>query len=218
MGLSKSKTTVGPSKTALPQINFATDAAKSAYTNNQGNIDAISGTLRDVFDTGAANLGKTLNPVIDYYTGVLGRDPASNPELGNIIDTTNASVADKINALFSRAGQTGSSRQIGELGKRLSENESALRYNDYTTQLGQRLAAAQGLTSASGAQSAERAGLAALGGTAATLPYAGSEFLTGAIGNLWGNATTTKSSPSLGQMLLQAAANGAQAYASGGAG
>lgn len=208
MGLSSSKTTSGPSKAALPHLNSATTAVQGAYNSNQGNLDAISGSLSDAFKKYASTMGSGLTGAQTRVNDVLGgKYLDGNPQLQNIIDTTNASVADQVNALFSRAGQSGSSRQIGELGKRLSENESGLRYQSYSDEqarMDAAIAQALGLNSAGNENAAT---LTNLGTSAATVPYLGASFLADSLGGLWGNSTTTKSSPSIGQMLLGAGSN-----------
>lgn len=214
MGLSSSKTTSGPSKAALPHLNSATTAVQGAYNSNQGNLDAISGSLSDAFKKYASTMGSGLTGAQTRVNDVLGgKYLDGNPQLQSIIDTTNASVADQVNALFSRAGQSGSSRQIGELGKRLSENESGLRYQSYADEqarMDAAIAQALGLNSAGNENAAT---LASLGTSAATVPYLGASFLADSLGGLWGNSTTTKSSPGIGPMLLQAGANAAGAIA-----
>lgn len=214
MGLSSSKTTTGPSKAALPHLNSATSAVQGAYNSNQGNLDDISGSLSDAFKKYSSTMGSSLTGAQSRVDDVLGgKYLTGNPELESVIDTTNASVADQVNALFSRAGQSGSSRQIGELGKRLSENESGLRYKNYSDEqarMDAAVAQALGLNSAGNENAAT---LANLGTTAATTPYIGASFLADSMGGLWGNSTTTKSSPSLGQMLIGAASNVGAAFA-----
>lgn len=214
MGLSSSKTTSGPSKAALPHLNSATTAVQGAYNSNQGNLDTISGSLSDAFKKYSSTMGSGLAGAQTRVNDVLGGKYLSgNPELESVIDTTNASVADQVNALFSRAGQSGSSRQIGELGKRLSENESGLRYQNYSDEqarMDAAVAQALGLNSAGNENAAT---LTNLGTAAATTPYIGASFLADSLGGLWGNSTTTKQGMNLGQALLGAASNAAGAIA-----
>lgn len=214
MGLSSSKTTTGPSKAALPHINAATSAVKGAYDANAGNLQQISGSLFDAYKKYSSNLGGNLTGAKGYVGDVLGGKFADgNPHLESVIDTTNESVADRVNSLFSRAGQTGSSRQIGELGKQLSANESGLRYQNYTDEqkrMMDAVSAAMGLNSADNSNAAT---MAALGTTAAEVPYIGANNLAGNIGSLWGNATTTKQGTNIGQLYAQVAGQAASSAA-----
>jgi len=215
MGLSSSKTTTGPSKQALPYLQSASSAVQGAYNDAQPTLKQVSGSLFDQFNGYNSNLGADLAPAQAYNADVLGGKylSASNPYLTGMIDQTNNDVMDRVNALFSRAGQTGSSRQIGELGKQLANNETNLRYGDYTNQLARMDQAASTAASLSGARNSEYQTLAGLGTTAATLPLANAQTLASSLGGLWGNSQTTKQSGGLGQMLLSAAANAAGAIA-----
>lgn len=161
-------------------------------------------------------MGSDLTGARAYVGDVLGGKYLSgNPELQNVIDTTNSSVTDKVNALFSRAGQStsGSTRATGELSKRLAENESALRYQNYSDEQKRMMDAVSAALGLNSANNANYDTLTGLGTAAATTPYIGASFLADGLGGLWGNSTTTKSSPSLGQMLIGAASNAAAAYA-----
>lgn len=214
MGLSSSKTTTGPSKAALPHLNTATSAIQGAYDNSKGVVSDVSGALKSAFDKYDVS-SPALDAANSYTTDVLGGKylDAGNPYLQGVIDKTNNSVRDQVNALFSNAGQTGSSRQIGELGSRLSESENSLRYTDYSNER-DRMAAA--VSSALGLNSANNENLqtwAGLGSTAAGLPMEAALGYANGIGSLWGNSTTTKQSASLGQALLQAGSAAAGAYA-----
>lgn len=211
MGLSGSKqtTTSGPSKEAMPYLQQASGALQNTYTSNQGNLANISDKLSGLFSSAVS--GYNDNPVTgaarDYVTGTLDGS-GGNPQLDNIIDTTNSDIADRINALFSRSGQTGSSRQIGELGKQLSANESNLRYTDWNNEQQRKAQAAQLAAQLGGLDNQTLAALSELGGSAATTPYLGAQILSGGLGDLWGNSQTqtTKQSGGLFNSLLNAGA------------
>lgn len=214
MGLSSSKTSTGPSKQALPYITGASSALQGAYDSNAGNLADISGDLRSQFDAFGANMQNdpTLNAARGYVQNTLGTPYGANPELENQINQTNDSVTDRINALFSKAGQTGSSRQVGELGKQLSNNESNLRYTDWNNDQARRAAAVQSALGLGqlGNQTAET--YAGLGQNAAQVPYLGAQMLAGGLGDLWGNAQTTTGSQGIGGALLGAGATLGAAY------
>lgn len=195
---STSKTTYG--RDALPKINAATDAVNSAYSAAQPDIANVTSGLRSTFGDYSVT-----NPALDsansYVKDVLGGKylTQGNPFLQGVIDDTNSSVADRVNALFSQSGQTGSSRQIGELGKQLSSAENNLRYQNYSDEM-QRMAdavaQAQGLNSATNSNVATQLalgqGLTGIGTDAA-------DQYAQAIASLWGNNlnTTQKQSGSL---------------------
>lgn len=220
MGLSSSKSTSKTTygKDALPKINGATDAVNGAYAAAQPDIANVTGALRTTFGDYS-----TTNPALDaangYTSDVLGGKYLNegNPFLQGMIDTTNGSVADRVNALFSQSGQTGSSRQIGELGKQLSTAENNLRYQDYSAERARMDGAVGNAASLNSAGNQNVATQLALGqgltgiGTDAANQYAQ------AIASLWGNNTTTKNKTglNLGQALLAGASNAAAAYAGG---
>lgn len=201
----------------MPYIKGASSELQTAYDNSKGTVNDVTNALKGAFD----NYDQS-SPVMDsansYIEKVLGGSflDAGNPYLDEIIGKTNRSVADNVNSIFSRAGQTGSSRQIGELGSRLSESENSLRYADYDAERGRM---SDAVASALGLNSAKNQNLqtwAGLGTTAAELPMQSALGYASGIGSLWGNSTTTKSSPSLGQMLLQAGSAAASAFGAGG--
>lgn len=217
MGLSSSKTTTGPSKQALPYLQQGSAALTSAYNANNANDQAIGNALTTAFKNYSVD-NPTLTAANQYTQDVLGGKylDAGNPYLKGIIDSTNSDITDQINALFSNAGQTGSSRQIGELGKQLANSENNLRYTDYNNELARMDGAVGNAATLNNATNSNLSTLANLGTTAATVPYIGAQTLANGLGGLWGNSTTTTSSPSLGQMLLGAASNAAAGWASGG--
>lgn len=194
MGLSSSKSTSKTTygKDALPKINAATDAVNNAYTAAQPDISNVTGALRTTFGDYS-----TTNPTLDsangYVNDVLGGKylNAQNPYLQGMVDTTNESVADRVNALFSQSGQTGSSRQIGELGKQLSTSENNLRYQNYSDEMDRMSGAVSQATGLNDATNSNVATQLALGqgltgiGTDAASQYAQ------AIASLWGNNTNT---------------------------
>lgn len=214
MGLSSSKTTTtsGPSKEAMPYLTQASGVVQNAYSSNQPQLDQISGDLGAAFKDYSARLND--NPTLDaargYVSDTLATDHA-NPYLDNIVSTSNNDITDRINALFNKAGQSGSSRQIGELGKQLSANETNLRYTDFNNDQARKAAAVQQALALQQGDNQSALGLATLGDTAARVPYLGAQFLAGGLGNLWGNAQTTtqtQSQPLLGQLLNGAASIG----------
>lgn len=216
MGLSSSKSTSGPSKTAMPYLKTASSAVQSAFDANQGNVANITKTLGSAFDDlGADN--PTLTSANGYVQDVLGGKylDQQNPYLEEMIGTTKRGVTDDVNAIFSRAGQTGSSRQIGELGSRLSEAELGMRSQSYNSEMARRDAAVSQALGLDSAETGRTSTQAQIGQLLASLPLTNASFLADSLGGLWGNSTTTKTSGNLGQMLIGAASNAAGAFAGG---
>ncbi|MCW2405033.1 hypothetical protein M2336_001662 [Sphingobium sp. B1D7B] len=219
MGLSgsKSTTTSGPSKEALPYLQQGSNAIQGAYNSVQPVANQIGSTLADAFTSfnQSRQNNPNLNAANSYIGDVLGgKYLEGNPQLDNIIGQTNDSITDRVNAIFSRSGQTGSSRQIGELGKQLSDNESRLRYQNYTdeqTRIGQAIAQAMAMRQG---DNQDMATLLALGAGATEIPMNAASRYAGGLGSLWGNSqTTTQSSGGniLGSLLNAGASIGSAA-------
>lgn len=208
MGLSSQKTTTGPSKQAMPYLQAGSSALQSVYDANKGNVAEIGSDLMGQYRrfSDSVTNNPTLGAARRFTADTINSDPASNPQLDNIINTSNNDIMDRINAIFSRAGQTRSSRQIGEVAKQLSANESGLRYNDWNTGMDRKAQAVQQAIAMGGLDNQTSAALTALAEGAATTPYLGAQILSQGLGNLWGNSTTTKQGSNIGQMLLSAGA------------
>ena len=202
MGLSSKKTTTGPSKQAMPYLQAGSNAVTQAYNANQGNVSDVTNALKTAFDNYSVT-NPNLTAAGGYVGDVLGgKYLEGNPYLQGIIDDTNSSVTDQVNSLFSRAGQTGSSRQIGELGKQLSRAENNLRYQNYSdeqTRMGNAVTQAAGLNSANNQNLATQL---ALGQGATSIGTDAANSYAQALASLWGNSTTTKQSGGLGSALL----------------
>lgn len=109
---------------------------QSSIGANNSAMDAIKTSLGDRFKAYTSAMG-TVDPTItaakQRLTDVLGGKLANgNPQLDAIIAMTNGDIRDAVNAQFSSSGQTGSSRQIGELAKQFANNETSLRYKNYS--------------------------------------------------------------------------------------
>lgn len=208
MGLSSSKTTTGPSKQAMPYMQAGSNALQSVYDANKGNVaeigDDLMGQYRRFSD------GVTNNPALGaarrFTADTINSDPASNPHLDNIINTSNDNIMDRINAIFSRSGQTRSSRQIGEVAKQLSANDTGLRYNDWNAGQDRKAQAVQQAIAMGGLDNQTSAALAALAEGAASTPYIGAQMLSQGLGSLWGNSQTAKTRGNIGSALLNAGA------------
>jgi hypothetical protein len=200
-----SKQTTGPSKFAQPYIQSGANAVQSAYQGNQGNIANISQTLQSNMP---AVLGQTLNnPTLAaanaYTQQTLNSDPASNPFLQQQIDLTNGQVANKVNASIGTRGGAGGSAQAQLLARELANNESTLRYNDYTAGLANKNAAVGQATAESAAGNNNIQALLAYLTGQATIPQSGANSYAGSIGSLLGQYNTTTKTPSVADSIGQ---------------
>lgn len=225
MGLSSSKSTSKSSTKyggqALPHINSATGALDTAYAQAQPRLGSVMDALGETFD-GYRTSNPNLTAANDYVGDVLGGKfmDAGNPYLTSMIDSTNDSVMDRVNALFSRAGQTGSSRQIGELGKQLATAENNLRYQNYSDEQARMAQAAQLAAGLNAQENSNIQTQGTLGALLTGLPLdVASQYAAGQAG-LWGNILdqkgTTKTSGGLGQALMGVAGSALGGWASGG--
>lgn len=186
----------------MPYLKAGSNAVNAAYQNNLGNVSDVTNALRTSFNNYSVT-NPNLTAANSYVSDVLGGKYLSgNPYLQGIIDDTNASVSDQVNALFSKAGQTGSSRQIGELGKQLASAENNLRYANYSDEQDR---IANAISQATGLNSATNQNLAtqlALGQGLTSVGTDAANSYANALAGLWGNSQTTKKSGGLGQQLL----------------
>lgn len=206
---SKQSTTSEPSAWAKGYITPALGGLQQTYQANQGAIQGIGNTLQNAFSQNAGQMIGA-SPLIKTAQGYAG-DVLSgkylgqgNPYLQSMIDTSNNSVQDRINAAFSKSGRSaGSSAQTYSLAKALGENENNLRYSDYGRE---RDAMAQASAGAAGLDAASWQNIPALlqlaqGG--AQIPFLGSNYLTQGVGALTGgsNTSTQTSQPGTGQVI-----------------
>jgi hypothetical protein len=135
-----------------------------------------------------------------------------------MIGQTDQSVRNQVNAEFSRAGQVGSSRQIGELGSQLANSENALRYNDYNTQMGRMDTAAGLAPGLSASRTVSIAPLLAAAQAGSSIPIGAAASYAGGLGSLlspYGTQTSTQSQ-GLGSILGTILGSGLAGWASGG--
>lgn len=205
MGLSSSTQTTGPSAQAMPYLTAGSNALQSAVSANQGNLDNISSGMSNAFSgllSAAQNGTPATNAASDWATNLLtGSYTPSSSLQGMINDTTN-DVTNNVNSQFARAGQSNSSRQLGEVARQTATAENALKYQDYTNWQNRQAQAAQAALSLGNLNNQTYSTLGSLGTTAATTPYLGAQILSSGLGSLWGNSQTTTGSQSLGSSLL----------------
>lgn len=189
------KSSTEPSAYAKGYITPALGAAQTAYNQNQPALQNIGTTLQNAFTSMAPDM-LSASPLVEsaqgYASDVLGgKYLEGNPYLQGQIDTTNASITDRINGLFSKSGRSaGSSAQTYSLAKALGENENGLRYKNYGDE---RAAMAQAASQAPGLDAASYQnipGLLALAQGGASIPFLGSNNLAQITQGLVGNSNT----------------------------
>ena len=208
----KSTTETAPSKFAQPFIQSGANALQGAYQGNQGNISRISDYLQN-------NMGNVANMTLNnpglqqasaYNSDVLsGKYLGGNPHLQSIIDTTSSDVANRVNGAIGMRGGAGGSAQAQILSRELAKNESALRYQDYSTERGYQNGAVGQATALSGANNNNIQSLLQYLTGQATIPQSGASSYAQSLGGLLGGYTTTTQSDSFAknlQNVLQAAA------------
>jgi hypothetical protein len=141
-----------------------------------------------------------------------GANLQGNPYLDAILGRTRDNVVGSVNDQFGTSGRFGSGMHAAILGRELAAAENNMRYGDYSQERAYQqdaIGQAQGLMG--GSQS--------LLNNAAELPWIGVQAANGAVrqasGGYGTSTSTSVTKPSIGMMLMQAAANGAQAYAGG---
>lgn len=137
-----------------------------------------------------------------------GANLEGNPYLDAILSKTRENVAGSVNDQFGPAGRFGSGMHAAILARELADAENRARYQDYGVERGYQqdaIGAAQNLMG--GSQS--------LLNNAAELPWIGVQAANGAVRQASGGygTTTTTQKGSLGEMLMQIAAAGAQGAA-----
>lgn len=210
--MTKSKSTTGPSKAALPALNQATSALNGAY--NPGAVQGITDTLTGQIPT---VLGQTLNnPALGaastYDQNMLtsNPDPTTNPLFMKMLQNTDASTTDAVNSGIGTRGLAGGSAQTQLLASQLGKANDTALLSQYNQNIANQGTAATNATSVANSQSGGiQALLQYLSGTAALPTSVAGDYANG-IANLWGKSTTTTQSPSLLNSVLGAAGTAAK--------
>ncbi len=211
MGLSKSKskTTNDPWKPAQPYIIKGLQQSSEVFDQQQPDLNKYSGMQRDTYGRVAPGAEQGIIGAQGVVNSTLNGDNLNgNPYLDQMLAATRANTINGVDAQFSRAGRYGSGSHAGILAKAIAEAENGMRFQNYGMERANQLQAvqqAQGLMG--GSQS--------LLNNAAELPWIGVGALNGNVrqaSNGYGTQTGTQSQ-AWGPLLMQAAANGAQAAA-----
>jgi hypothetical protein len=221
MGLSSSTTKT----TSKPVYNTQLEGAA-------GNVTSAYNAAAPGLATNAAAIGGLVPGMIEKYThgdpnvsAARGYDQSvlsggylhGNPELEAMIAKTNGDTRNGLAASLGTRGLTGGSAFADIIGRGLAQNESGLRYNDYNNERN-RMDSAAGragsYSAADGNQLSQIIGAA----TGQMLPIQAAAGQASAMGGLLGQYTNTtqKSTPNIGMLIAQMAAQAAQAYAQGG--
>lgn len=223
MGKKKVKTEQTTRPVYGKEIMGAYQGQQAAYNAAKPGIDTVSGNLMDL---SGDLLGRFRDgdPAIDaakgYVTTTLESDPQDNPYLDQMVDITNDSVRNQLQAQMGTRGQTGGSAYYDMIGRGLAQNESGLRYNDYDRAMGRK---AQAAGMAPGIVAGEYIPVAAAmesGTTGAMLPVQAALANSAGVGGLLGQYTnqrgTQTQSGGFGSMLGGILGAGLSGWATGG--
>lgn len=198
------------------QLTGAASAMTNTYNQQAPKLSAITdqvtGLTPSLIDR-AQHGTPELNAAGNYITTMLGSDPAHNPQLEAMIAQTNSDVGNGVNAKMGVRGLTGGTVHEGVLAKMLAQNETGLRYNDYSQQQQLR---AQAAGMAPGLSAAQTGLYAPVFDTAqaATMPMQAANAYGAGIGGLLGQYQ--KTSNPWGASLAGAIGSAASGWASGG--
>ncbi len=206
---SKTKTTNDPWAPAQPYILKNLQQQDDVFTSSQPDLMNYAGQQRDTYGRVAPGAEQGIMGAQGLVNRNLsGANLNGNPYLDAILGKTRESVTGGVNDQFSSAGRFGGGMHQAILARELADAENQMRYGDYAQERGYQqdaIGQAQGLMG--GSQS--------LLNNAAELPWIGVQAANGAVRQAssgYGTQTQT-ASPSIGQMLMQAAANAGQAAA-----
>lgn len=111
---------------------------------------------------------------------------SQNPYIQSVLSQLNQGISDNVNSQFAGAGRYGSDAYAGELAKQTANADSNILYQNYSDELNRMGTAAQ----QAGATNVANNGLLTAGlGTAAALPYTGSNALANSLGALFSGGT-----------------------------
>lgn len=215
----KSKQETGPSAFSKPYITGAANQLQAANDANAPNIANISSALQSNMPQVLASTlnNPTLGAANAYANDVLsGKYLNGNPNLQGLIDNTNSDVVNRTNAAIGTRGGAGGSAQAQILARELAKNETALRYQDYSTERGYQDKGVADATALSGANAGNIQALLQYLTGQANIPTSGAQNYANSVAGLLGNYNTTTQSQSLGSSLGGILGAGLSGWASGG--
>jgi hypothetical protein len=211
MGLSKSKTkTVNdPWKPAQPYILENLRQQQDVFNSSQPQLMGFAGQQRDTYGRLAPGAEQGIVGAQNLVNRNLsGANLTANPYLDAILGRTREDVTNSVGDIFGGAGRYGSGMHQAILAKELADAENQARYGDYAQE---RAYQQQAIQDASGLMG----GSQSLLNNAAELPWIGVQAANGAVRQASGGygTQTQTSRPALGSILLNAAAQAANAAA-----
>lgn len=219
---SKSKSTTEPSAFAKGYITPAANAVQGAYQANAGNIQNISNQLSGQLGglmNRAFTPSQTLQAAQGNVQSVLGGDYLNgNKYLDGVIGQTANDVTDRINSIFGSAGRTGGDQHVQVLGRELANAENNLRYQNYSQERQNQMAALGLVPQLEASQYSGIAPTLAVAQAASGLPIQAAQGYGSTIGSMLGqyNTQTSTQSGSLGGLLGGIAGAGLAGWAGGG--
>lgn len=217
-GKTKSKSYSGSGQLwAQPFAQAGASSVQNVFNQNQPGLQNLTGIAQNTLVpalTGKFQSGLGgANAASGYRQSVVNGDFMNgNPYINDILTRMRGDIGNDVNGTFARSGRYGSDAHSAGLTRELANAENNLLYNNYTTEMGRRDQAAQGLTDANTQDAAQT--LAALG-VGAELPYTGSNSLANALGALFAGGTEkSKSKQGVLGSIMQGLGAAAGAYAS----
>ncbi len=202
MGLSSSKTTSSNKPIYGSHLTGAAGAIKGVYEQQApkvaGYADQVGALLPSLLERYTAG-DPAVNAARGYVTDTLGGDPASNPHLDDMLALSADRVRNRTQAAMGVRGQMGGSQYADVVSRNLAQNETGMRYQDYSQEMARRERAA-GM--APGVAAADLMTLAPAFGAAemaSELPMRAAGTYAAGVGGLLGQYTnqTQKSNPGL---------------------
>jgi hypothetical protein len=209
MGKTKTVTKNDPWAPAQPYILKNLQQQDQVFTSTQPQLADYASQQRDTYGRVAPGAEAGITGAQGLVNRNLsGANLQGNPYLDAILGQTRENVTSGVGDQFGSAGRFGGGMHQAILARELADAENKARYGDYAQERAYQqdaIGQAQGLMG--GSQS--------LLNNAAELPWIGVQAANGAVRQAssgYGTQTQT-TSPSIGQMLMQAASNAGQAAA-----
>lgn len=224
MGLSGSTKTTTTQQTTKPvyegQILGAYNDTQNAFNQNRGNLSNIQGLLSGLVPQAVNNYSNnpTLGAANSYVQNTLGGQYSPSGLLDNVLQYSNADVANGTNAALGTRGLAGGSVAAKIIAGQLAKNDAGMRYQDYQNFLNRQGQAASLAPSLSAAQNSNLGAAIGAGQAAANLSTDQAVKQALATGGLLGqytnsNGTQTEKTKGsfgnfLGSLLLASAMGG----------
>lgn len=133
---------------AQPFLHDTMRQAQNLYRYGPNTVPPFSAYTRNGMGRAAQVAGQGVNPIVGQASGVLGDTLSGsflsgNPYLEAQIESGSRDIADSVNSVFSGAGRYGSGAHRGELGDRIADFSSDMRYQNYENERQNMLRAAQ---------------------------------------------------------------------------